>query len=356
MKNNRSLLLRFNSLFIATLLCVSTMSAVAQTPNQSRRVDNVPWNTQECMARARTALQQQGYSINWAGTDAFRGIKGADSALILCNGTADRRTRVNVIVASNDGSADSENNGLWTRLRGSAMAGTSGDNTPVGGFRSGFRNGFNNGFGNSQYLGCWKDDQSRVLNISAGNTNDMTNNKCISICKDKGMPYAGTEFGNYCFCGNDYRRLGQLDESACNVQCTGDQSQNCGGSWANSVYATTDTGNNFNFGAGRGMRRGFDNLPSIENATYLGCWKDDESRVLNVSAGNTKDMTNDKCTSMCRAKGLPFAATEYGSYCACGTDYRRLGRLAESACNVQCTGDQSQNCGGSWANSVWAVQ
>ncbi len=356
MKHKRSVLLRINSLTIALLLCVSTISAVAQIPNQSRRVDNVPWNAQECMARARQALQQQGYDINWTGNDAFRGIKGANSALILCNGTPDRRTRVNVIVAGNDGTADSENNGLWNRLRTPANAGIGGDNTPVGRFGNGFRNGFNNGTSNGQYLGCWKDDASRVLNVSGGNSNDMTNNKCTSICRDKGLPYSGTEFGTYCFCGNDYRRLGQLDENACNAGCSGDQSEKCGGSWANSVYATSDTGGNLGLGPGRGMRRGFDNLPSVDNATYLGCWKDDQARVLNISGGEAEDMTNNKCTSICRAKGLPFAATEYGRYCACGTDYRRLGRLAENACNVQCSGDQSQNCGGSWANSVWAVQ
>jgi hypothetical protein len=354
MKNNRTVLLSINSLSIATLLTVSAICVVAQTPNQSRRVDDVQWNTQDCMNRAKLALQQQNYNIDWTGSDAYRGTKGASSALILCNSTPDRRTRVNVIVASNDGSADMENRGLWNRLRGSAMAGSGGDNTPSSGFGNGFRNGFNSGFGNNRYMGCWKDDQSRVLNVSGGNSNDMTNNKCSSICKDKGLAYSGTEFGTYCFCGNDYRRLGQLDDSACNVGCSGDQTQTCGGSWANSVYATSDTGNNL--GSGGGMRRGFDNVPTINNATYLGCWKDDQSRVLNVSAGNTKDMTNEKCASMCRAKGLPFAATEYGNYCSCGNDYRRLGRLAENACNVQCSGDQSQNCGGSWANSVWAVQ
>lgn len=353
MKCNRSVLLRNNPLSIALLLCASTIAVLAQSPNQSRRVENVPWSMQDCMARAKQALQQQGYNIDWTGNDAYRGVKGANSALILCNAGIDRRTRVNVIVASNSNAADSENAALWTSLRGSA-ADRFGSNTPVSGFDSG--NTPVSGFGSGQYLGCWRDDASRVLNVNGGNTNDMTNSKCTSICQAKGAQFAATQYGSYCYCGNDYRRLGQLDDNACNVGCKGDQSQKCGGSWANSVYAVNASSSNFGVSPSSTPSNIWNNVPSVSNATYLGCWKDDASRVLHESAGNTNDMTNNKCTSLCRAKGMPFAATEYGSYCFCGNDYRRLGRLAENECNVGCSGDPSQKCGGSWANSVYAVQ
>lgn len=333
------------------LFCVPAALAVAQTPGQSRRVDNEPWSLQDCMARAKLALQQQGYRIDWTGTDAYRGIKGPNSALILCEALPNRSTRVNVIVASNNGAADTENIGIWTRLQAAAMNSFSGSNTPVSGADT-----LVGGVGNSLYLGCWKDDASRVLNISGGNTADMTNSKCTSICQAKGLPFAATEFGTYCFCGNDYRRLGQLSEDACNVGCSGDPSEKCGGSWANSVYAVNASGGNLIPGSSNDLLSGLGNIPAISNARYLGCWKDDAKRVLNVNAGDSTNMTNNKCTSLCRAKGLPFAATEYGRYCFCGNDYRRLGRLAETECNVGCGGDPSQKCGGSWANSVWAVQ
>lgn len=353
MKCNRSVLLRINHLSIALLLCGLSIAAVAQAPNQSRRVENMPWSMQDCMARAKQALQQQGYSIDWTGNDAYRGTKGANSALILCNAASDRRLRVNVIVASSSNAADSENAALWASLRGSATD-RFGSNTPVIGFESG--NTPVSGLGSGQYLGCWKDDASRVLNVSGGNTNDMTNSKCTSICQAKGLSFAATQFGSYCFCGNDYRRLGPLAENACNMGCSGDQSQKCGGPRANSVYAATATSSDFGLGSSGGLSGNWNNIPPVPNARYLGCWKDDASRVLNINGGNTTDMTNNKCTSICRAKGLPFAATEYGSYCFCGSDYHRLGQLAESECSAPCSGDRSQKCGGSWANSVYALQ
>lgn len=39
-----------------------------------------------------------------------------------------------------------------------------------------------------------------------------------------------------CWCGNSFDKHGSLDESACQYRCAGDESQNCGGRNALSVY------------------------------------------------------------------------------------------------------------------------
>ncbi len=54
------------------------------------------------------------------------------------------------------------------------------------------------------------------------------------FCRSQGFPYAGTQYGSWCFCGELYGRSGKANN--CDVPCGGDRHQTCGGSWANSVY------------------------------------------------------------------------------------------------------------------------
>lgn len=42
-----------------------------------------------------------------------------------------------------------------------------------------------------------------------------------------------------CWCGDDdYDRHGKISEAKCDYPCTGDESQDCGGFYALSVYST----------------------------------------------------------------------------------------------------------------------
>ena len=49
-------------------------------------------------------------------------------------------------------------------------------------------------------------------------------------------PFAGLQYARECFCGYDFKRLGRANN--CNMKCTGNNQQICGGGWALSVYAT----------------------------------------------------------------------------------------------------------------------
>ena len=51
--------------------------------------------------------------------------------------------------------------------------------------------------------------------------------------------YAGVQFKAYCFCGNSYGLYGAAAESECNMVCSGDNTQRCGGSSRNGVYKIT---------------------------------------------------------------------------------------------------------------------
>ena len=102
----------------------------------------------------------------------------------------------------------------------------------------------------SQYIGCFQDSgdpqglTDRDLSGFMTNSKDMTIEKCIQICSEKGFKYAGLQYGIQCFCGNSYGKYGE--SYSCNYVCSGNQDEICGGYWANSVYSITENNTNGN--------------------------------------------------------------------------------------------------------------
>jgi hypothetical protein len=209
------------------------------------------------------------------------------------------------------------------------------------------------------YVGCFQDNPGadptgltgRVLNGAVTNSTTMTNNECVSSCGAKGYRYAGTQYGQWCFCGTDAGNTAP-DDAACATPCAGDREQTCGGAWLNSVYLTHGSG-------GRTPTR----------LGYVGCFADNSGadpvgltgRVLNgamlppppaAPTGNPA-MTNAMCKNYCQGQGFKFAGTQYGSFCFCGNSYEDRG--ISSNCSTQCAGDPDEVCGGPWANSVYRV-
>lgn len=77
--------------------------------------------------------------------------------------------------------------------------------------------------------------------IHRANTHDfdeMTNEMCAQFCFDHDYAYAGTEYYYECWCGNILAEGGvkATDQSDCNMPCTGDGDQACGGSDRLTLY------------------------------------------------------------------------------------------------------------------------
>ncbi|TVQ71418.1 MAG: hypothetical protein EA373_04530 [Oceanospirillales bacterium] len=85
-----------------------------------------------------------------------------------------------------------------------------------------------------EYIGCFRDMSVRDIDSYTMNSPDMTTEKCIELCDNRGDAYAATQFGQHCFCGNTYGKYGPATN--CNMSCAGNAAQVCGGGWANSVY------------------------------------------------------------------------------------------------------------------------
>ncbi|KAK2590697.1 hypothetical protein QQS21_011621 [Conoideocrella luteorostrata] len=87
--------------------------------------------------------------------------------------------------------------------------------------------------------------------------------------------------------------------------------------------------------------------------TYQGCYVDVD-RTIN--AANTADaqMTNQKCTQFCFAKGFPYAGTEYANECFCGRQLATGGvKTPATDCAMACGGNATQPCGGPNRLSLW---
>ncbi len=91
---------------------------------------------------------------------------------------------------------------------------------------------------------------------------------------------------------------------------------------------------------------------------FKGCYKDASSKkiVRRDVFGfitNESDMTNEKCMRHCRVQNYPVAATQFGNWCFCGSDFGSFGEADN--CNMGCAGNPKEVCGGRWANSVYKL-
>jgi len=84
-------------------------------------------------------------------------------------------------------------------------------------------------------LGCYTDTATRDLSVSEWDNSQMTVEKCVAFCNSLSTTYAGVQFSTQCFCGNSFGAYGESNN--CNMNCGGDANENCGGTWANSVYS-----------------------------------------------------------------------------------------------------------------------
>ncbi|KAI4597041.1 hypothetical protein KJ359_004954 [Pestalotiopsis sp. 9143b] len=92
-----------------------------------------------------------------------------------------------------------------------------------------------NGF---QYVGCYDESRGRVLpDFRTSDDRAMTVESCVKTCDDRGMPWAGVEYGQECWCAKTPKTDAPvLKAESCGMQCSGNAKQNCGGPSALSMY------------------------------------------------------------------------------------------------------------------------
>ena len=80
----------------------------------------------------------------------------------------------------------------------------------------------------------------RELPLKAHYSSKNTIEICKKLCFEKGYLYAGVQYSKECFCGNNLPRKIAPKQSDCNMDCSGDKFQKCGGGNRMNVYKSVN--------------------------------------------------------------------------------------------------------------------
>ncbi|EJT97858.1 hypothetical protein DACRYDRAFT_84208 [Dacryopinax primogenitus] len=194
-------------------------------------------------------------------------------------------------------------------------------------------------------LGCVTDGPARALTGDYTTSPSMSVEYCQSYCFSSGYLFAGTEFGNECYCGNTVSNgLGvSTSSSSCSVACAGNSGETCGGNSALNLYQAS-----------------MGSSGSTSKWVSLGCYTDASSRALNAEYADSLSMTMEWCQNYCLSYGYTYAGVEYAEECMCGSSITTgsgQGVLAtDGRCNMGCLGNTAEECGGTWAINIWQYQ
>ncbi|KAF7327564.1 Copper radical oxidase [Mycena kentingensis (nom. inval.)] len=217
-------------------------------------------------------------------------------------------------------------------------------------------------------LGCYSDNvdgQGRTLldgmNIPGSQVSLET---CTSACFAAGMPLAGTEFADECYCGMAISNGGISEPlTDCSMVCAGNSSEFCGGPNRLTLYNYTGTdlpapppvgggggGNN-----GGGVTAIATGLP--EPWAYVGCFVDGaHGRVLTTEIPDDPNMTMENCVATCSEKNFTIAGGEFSVQCFCGNALIQGAAPAPAAdCNMPCGGNSTQACGAGDRLSIYST-
>ncbi|GJE95267.1 copper radical oxidase [Phanerochaete sordida] len=189
-------------------------------------------------------------------------------------------------------------------------------------------------------IGCYIDGNPGGRTLSSAtftSTTSMTDESCISFCDQQNFVYAGTEFGQECYCGNTFSNGGtNTTASDCNMPCTGDSTEICGAGNRLSV-----------FWSGVPPPPPPETVPSVGQWESLGCYSDGATRTLPNQVNTDGPTTIESCTTACFTAGYPLAGAEFATQCFCGTSFAEgSGPTPLTDCNMVCAGNSSEFCGG----------
>ncbi|KAM0794890.1 WSC domain-containing protein [Usnea florida] len=201
------------------------------------------------------------------------------------------------------------------------------------------------------YLGCANDSVSLRALSSAYycNTSGMTIEACQSYCSSNGRNFnlAGLEYGQECYCGSGLQNYAAVGHTGCIQPCTGNSTEICGNGNLLSLYNLT-------------TYQPPTTVQQVGHYVSQGCYNEVKNgRLLSgPSYTNTTGMTVESCVDFCQAATptMKYAGVEYARECYCAASLPNTATVASSAgsCNMLCTGNSKEYCGGSSVLNVYA--
>lgn len=194
--------------------------------------------------------------------------------------------------------------------------------------------------GGLKFLGCANEIPGRALTGPSFSSDKMTVESCRDFCQAKNYWMSGVEAARECYCGKFIAKPAVFREpAACDMTCTGNNKQRCGGWGRVSIFNMTDY-------------RGASAPASAGNYDRKSCYMEpqwDHALPTLVLADDT--MTVEKCMTACGAAGFKYCGLEYGRECWGGNTLDPNLQNADDPscamqCDMPCPGNASQLCGG----------
>ncbi|KAK8026907.1 G3BP-like protein [Apiospora marii] len=197
-------------------------------------------------------------------------------------------------------------------------------------------------------LGCYANGQNgqpgALMERMDMDAYNMTIEACTGTCKGNGFTYAALGWIGSCYCGQTINRP-TVDSGLCNLKCSGNNAQTCGGDSSVLVYKDNT----------------FPDITTQTTDAYasLGCYTDSGTKPVffrqdSLSSGN---LTTKACLQTCLNGRFPYAATEFGGECYCGVVLGEgVSSVDASKCNMACNGASGEKCGGRNYQNVYLAK
>lgn len=219
--------------------------------------------------------------------------------------------------------------------------------------------------GNYNYIGCYTEaTNGRALQgkTPQAPATGYTIETCQAACS--AFTYFGMEYSNECYCGNTIFPGSVVQASSdpqvnnCNMLCTGNQTEYCGGPGRLNMYALnssapvsspTATGTV----APTPTPMGPITVGNFSVWSYLGCYSEATNmRALsdNQNPIPAASVSVEACGAACAAYG--YFGVEYSGECFCGNTINPGSALvpgltvADTGCNMLCKANATEYCGG----------
>eukprot|EP00879_Flechtneria_rotunda_P010453 GHRR01010929.1.p1 GENE.GHRR01010929.1~~GHRR01010929.1.p1 ORF type:complete len:962 (+),score=236.94 GHRR01010929.1:64-2949(+) len=194
------------------------------------------------------------------------------------------------------------------------------------------------------YLGCVQDGPGpRAVPNLVEASDFVTLERCAARAKARGQTIYGVEYSRECYAGRDKAAAMVYGLSTnCNMKCSGNSSQTCGGRNALSLYQLADY-----------------TMPSMDDtaATYQGCFQDADGVDRRMTPLWTDDrMTIGYCAYLAKSEGYSIFGVQFAVECWGAKDIAYVTKLGTATtCNTPCNGDTTQMCGGPMTLGVYSI-
>lgn len=182
-------------------------------------------------------------------------------------------------------------------------------------------------------LGCYNDDANRALPVLL-KPNGATVDTCIAMARTRGYPYVGLQNGGACYAGFAPAYSYDAVQTDCNMACTANVAQSCGGAWHNNIWST-------------GLA-----LPTIPWSRRVGCYYDDSNRDLDallIDGGATVET----CVAAAGSRGFAYAALQNGGRCFAGNSVTYA--ATPNDCTMRCAANPAEYCGNIMRNEIYTT-